>query len=348
MAPDQTKKDLQMTSIQTKRDRAEQAMRRQWFPVARSVDLDTPEAATLLGERLVVYRTESGRAVVQSRRCSHRGGDLSIGKVHGECIACPYHGWQFSADDGRCTRVPSLPDQAAIPPRAAIRTYPSVERFGHVWTALEEPATEMYDPPEWHGLELEWLAATPLDSPTGVAVAIENFRDVAHFPFVHEVSMGATPHVVEPLDVRRDGVDVWMDRPLDAGDGDWANDGDCTMNYHCVAPGVAIITYDYARLGKRVVAGFPSPVAYDHVKIFWGVANAADFSGADLEENLRIEEMVYREDMPIVEHLEPREIDWDGAYVEHSVPADLFTLNYRRAFGTFVERALEESQAAIA
>lgn len=328
-----------MTTALPQRQRAEQAMRRQWFPVARSADLAVPQSATLLGERLVVYRTESGQAVVQDARCPHRGADFALGKVHGESIACPYHGWQFSAQTGKCSHIPSLEDQCKIPPQAAIRTYRAVERFAHVWTVLEEPATELYDPEQWRGLELDWLAATPLESPTGVAVAIENFRDVAHFPFVHEVSMGPSKQVVEPLNVKREGLDIWMQRPLDAGDGDWANDGDCMMFYHCVAPGLASITYDYERLGKRIVAGFPSPVAYDQVKIFWGVANERDYKGLDLEECLRIEEMVYLEDMPIAAGIWPREIDWDGVFVEHSVPADLFTLNYRRAFREFIERA---------
>lgn len=328
-----------MSTQPSLRIQAERALRRQWFPVARSADLATPQSATLLGERLVVWRTASGQAVVQDARCPHRGADFALGKVHGESIACPYHGWQFAAEGGQCSHIPSLEDQCKIPPNAAIRTYPVIERFAHVWTVLDTPATELYDPAHWRDLELDWLAATPLESPTGVAVAIENFRDVAHFPFVHEVSMGPSKHVVEALKVRREGLDVWMERTLDAGEGDWANDGDCLMQYHCGAPGFASITYHYERLGKRIVAGFPSPVAYDEVRIFWGVANERGYRGADLEECLRIEEMVYLEDMPIAATIRPREIDWDGQVVEHSVPADLFTLNYRRAFREFIERA---------
>lgn len=328
-----------MSTQPTLRIQAERALRRQWFPVARSADLATPQSATLLGQRLVVWRTASGQAVVQDARCPHRGADFALGKVHGESIACPYHGWQFAADGGKCSHIPSLEDQCKIPPNAAIQTYPVIERFAHVWTVLDTPATELYDPEHWRELELDWLAATPLESPTGVAVAIENFRDVAHFPFVHEVSMGPSKHVVEPLKVRREGLDVWMERTLDAGEGDWANDGDCLMQYHCGAPGFASITYHYERLGKRIVAGFPSPVAYDEVRIFWGVANERGYRGAGLEECLRIEEMVYLEDMPIAATIQPREIDWDGQVVEHSVPADLFTLNYRRAFREFIERA---------
>lgn len=326
------------TSSTSKRELAEEAMRRSWFPVARTVDLDRPQRATLLGVDLVVYRDKSGRIAVAERRCPHRGADLSQGEVHENSIGCPYHGWQFASDTGTCVHVPSLADQSRIPPRAGIRSYPAVERFGHVWTVLEDPIRDVYQPDEWQGIDLEWAAATPIDSPVGVAVSIENFRDVAHFPFVHKVSMGPTPEVVEPLDVRRDGLDVWMDRPLNAGTGEWAGDGNCMMRYHCAAPGFASITYHYEQLGRRVVAGFPSPISYEHVTIFWGVANEVGFRGASLEENLRVEEIVYLEDVPIVENVVPREVPWDGDHQEFSVPADIFTLNYRRAFTELMNR----------
>ncbi|GCE44717.1 Bll1070 protein [Rhodococcus wratislaviensis] len=327
----------------TKSELAEASMRRSWFPVARLCDLDKPQTATLLGVNLVIYRDGEGRISVQSRRCPHRGGDLSMGEVHRNSIGCPYHGWEFSSTDGNCSRIPSLADQGKIPPRASIATYPVVERFGHVWTVLEDPIRDMYEIEEWQGLDLEWLAAEPIDSSVGVGVTIENFRDVAHFPFVHKVSMGPTPEVVEPLNVNRDGLDVWMDRPLDAGTGDWANDGICMMRYRCSAPGLASITYHYEKLGRRVVAGFPSPIDYEHVKIFWGVANEVGYRGADLEECLRVEEMVYLEDIPIVEFIEPREIPWDSEFQEFSVPADLFTLNYRRSFIELMNRVEDGS-----
>lgn len=327
-----------MSLQSTQRQRAEKAMRHQWFPVARSMDLATPQSATLLGEKLVVYRTESGLPVVQAARCPHRGADLAMGEVHGESIACPYHGWRFSGQSGQCSHIPSLEDQCKIPKGAVVRTFPAQERYGHVWTSLEEPLFDLYDLPEWHEVNLQWLAAEPLDSPTGVAVAIENFGDVAHFAYIHRGMMGQVNPVVEPLNVRREGLDVWMDRPLQACEGEWANDGDCMMNYHIVAPGLVAINYNYERLGKRVVAGFPCPVAYDHVKIFWAVANDRDYRGADLQECLRVEELLYLEDLPVAATITPAEIDWDTNVVEHSVPADLYTLNYRRAFREFIER----------
>jgi phenylpropionate dioxygenase-like ring-hydroxylating dioxygenase large terminal subunit len=332
--------DLMSTST-TWKQRAQRALHRSWFPVARSVDLDSPQAATLLGRPLVVYRTASGRAVVQDARCLHRGASLTLGKVVGEGIACPYHGWQYEAEQGRCVHIPSLDDQGKIHPKARIRTFPSLERFGHVWTVLEQPLGELCDPAEWRGVDFEWLAGDILESPTGVAVAIENFADVAHFAFVHTAMMGPTPPQIEPLNVRREGLDVWMDRPLGLASGEWAKDGPCMMHYHIVAPGFIAITYDYERLGRRIVAGFPSPVAYDQVRIFWGVANERGYRGADLAECLKIEDLLYREDLPTAATIEPREVDWDGDALEFSVPADLYTLSYRRAFKEFIERAAD-------
>jgi phenylpropionate dioxygenase-like ring-hydroxylating dioxygenase large terminal subunit len=323
----------------TRRELAERAMRRSWFPVARGVDLDTPQRATLLGEALVVFRLEDGQAAVLSNRCPHRGGDLSAGKQHGSDIGCPYHGWRYSGRSGQCTYVPSLADQASIPKNAKVQTFPAIERYGHVWTVLESPVAEMYDLPEWGELDLDWLAGEPLMSPTGVAIAIENFRDVAHFPFVHQATMGDVAEVVEPLSVRREGLDVWMDRTLPAEGDDWNAGTEQVMRYHCVAPGLAAITFTADAIGARVVAGFPSPEAYDTVKIFWGVANDRGYSGSTLDENLDLETRVYLEDLPIAAGLVPREVPWDNEYVEYSVPADLFTLSYRRCFGELIDRA---------
>jgi phenylpropionate dioxygenase-like ring-hydroxylating dioxygenase large terminal subunit len=322
------------------RDQAERAMRHAWFPVARSMDIqDKPVTATLLGVRLAVFRGRDGQARVLRNRCPHRGGSLGHGKVWGDDIACSYHGWRFSGADGTCSLVPSLgEDQTKNPPKARVAVFPVIERYGHIWTALEEPAVEMYAPQHWDDVDYQWLAAEPIHSETGVAVAIENFRDVAHFPFVHEVSMGHTPEEVLKLDVVRDGLDITMNWPLAAGEGDWGNQGNCMMHYLCTAPGFASITYEYEQLGRRIVAGFPSPVAYDQVKIFWAVANEAGFRGDPIDECLRVEELVYLEDVPVVAELEPREVPWDREYEEYSAPSDHYTLNYRRAFKEFIAR----------
>ena len=320
------------------------ALRRSWFPVARVQDLERPVETNLLGERLVVFRTEGGQPRVLDRRCVHRGANLARGEVHGDLLACPYHGWRYEGETGRCTYVPSLAgSDKRVPSTARVQSYPAHVQWGHVWTVLDEPLGPPPDPAEFHELELgSWVAGPTIHSSIGLAATTENFRDVAHFPFVHRGTMGEVPHAVEPLDVRREGTEVWMTRRVEAQPGaPWSDDGDSWMRYHTLAPGVSIILYDYDDLGKRVLVGCPSPISYEECTIFWGVANDAGFTGMSVEAAMESEYAVYMEDIPVVCDLDPPEVRFDGEAPEVSVPSDLFTLGYRKAFLEFVCAALD-------
>ena len=35
--------------------------------------------------------------------CPHAGASLAEGRLHGDSIQCPLHGWEFRLEDGRCT-----------------------------------------------------------------------------------------------------------------------------------------------------------------------------------------------------------------------------------------------------
>lgn len=326
------------------------ALRHSWFPVARLQDLERPVSTTLLDERLVVYRTESGEPRVLQSRCSHRGANLAKGVVHGDRIACPYHGWQYNGETGRCENIPSLdPETGKIPPQACVRSYRAVSRWGHVWTCLEEPLLEVPDPTEFHELELgEWVAGPSIPCSIGLVATTENFRDVAHFPFVHRGTMGEVAQRVEPLDVRRDGMQVWMTRRVLAQPGAmWSQDGDSWMRYHTIAPGVSIILYDYDTIGKRVLFGAPAPKNATECTIFWGVANDSSFTGMTVHEAMDAEYAVYLEDVPVISDLDPSEVPFDGEAVQVSVPSDRFTLQYRRAFLEFVDRTYAQSAASV-
>jgi phenylpropionate dioxygenase-like ring-hydroxylating dioxygenase large terminal subunit len=309
------------------------AYRHVWFVVARSQDIATPQPAQLLDQRLVVFRDADGRARVLDRRCVHRGADLAAGQVSGGGIACPYHGWEFDGADGRCTRIPALPGDSRIPPKAAVTSYPVIERFGHVWTCLGEPVFDLPDPPEIADLTLEWRAAEPIPAECGFMAAMENFRDMAHFPFVHADSMGEVDPVVADLDVRREGREVWASYYYPRVDGsDFSDTGDAWMHYHTYAPGIATILYDFGPgIGKRYLVDFPSPVSHDRCVIFWAVATDAGFTGGTADEVLEIETKVFDEDTPILEGLDPKEVPLAHEAVEVSCAADAYTLQYRRA-----------------
>lgn len=38
--------------------------------------------------------------------CIHRGGPLCEGRIDGTVVTCPWHGWRFDLETGRCLDVP--------------------------------------------------------------------------------------------------------------------------------------------------------------------------------------------------------------------------------------------------
>ena len=107
-----------------------------WYPVCTAEELsaDEPLQVQLLGLKFVAFRDTDGKPHVLSDTCIHRGGSLGFGKIKGDCVECPYHGWQF-AGDGRCTHIPSEGD-AKPPARAKIDAYPTEERYGMSWVFM--------------------------------------------------------------------------------------------------------------------------------------------------------------------------------------------------------------------
>ena len=82
------------------------ALRRFWHPVCWADELgDTPLAARLLDEPLVLARLEGGVRAFRDL-CVHRGTALSLGWVEDGCLVCPYHGWTYD-EAGVCRRIPA-------------------------------------------------------------------------------------------------------------------------------------------------------------------------------------------------------------------------------------------------
>jgi phenylpropionate dioxygenase-like ring-hydroxylating dioxygenase large terminal subunit len=157
-----------------------------WYPVAFSHEVtDQPYAATLLDERVVVYRLSDGSLSAARDICYHRGVPLSMGTVEGDEIICKYHGLRYDRN-GRCTCIPAHPN-GTISPRLRLDMYSVEERYGLVWVRLVNngplPLPEMK---EWE--DPDYLNVLP-DSVTMEASAgrqVEGFLDVSHFAFIHE------------------------------------------------------------------------------------------------------------------------------------------------------------------
>ena len=160
-----------------------------WYPVilGRDLDPEKPEKVRILGQDLVVFRGADGNARVLSETCVHRGGSLSGGKIKGDCIQCPYHGWQFDGA-GQCRKIPSMGADAKIPGRTRIDAYPVEERYGIVFAFLGD-LPEQERPPimpiPTYGQEGWRETHMVYEVPINYERSIENGIDPAHNEFVH-------------------------------------------------------------------------------------------------------------------------------------------------------------------
>jgi phenylpropionate dioxygenase-like ring-hydroxylating dioxygenase large terminal subunit len=162
----------------------------EWLPVCNSVDLlaDHAYAFVVADERLVVWRDKAGTAHVWRDYCPHRGAQLSLGTVAGDQITCPYHGWRYDIE-GQCLHIPSNP---SIRPskRACTKTYLAEEKYGVVWVCLGEPAYALDFFPEYATAGARTINLAPQDVRSSAPRVVENFLDMAHFPFVHTGILG--------------------------------------------------------------------------------------------------------------------------------------------------------------
>ncbi len=153
---------------------------------------------TLLGEPVVFYRTEDGRPVALEDRCCHRHAPLSRGRLVGNAVECPYHGFTYDPS-GACIAIPG---QAAIPPGARVRSFPVVERYHWIWiwmgdAALANPDTiedfHWMDDPQWR------FAGERLELPGNYVLLVENLLDLSHLSFVHPTTLGTDKIARTPM-----------------------------------------------------------------------------------------------------------------------------------------------------
>ena len=159
-----------------------------WFAVAFSKELADGEVKRIryFDQELVLFRTRSGQAKVLDAYCAHLGAHLAEGgRVMGETIRCPFHGWQYDGD-GQCVHIPYCEQ---IPAKARVRSWDVVERdrMIFVWRHAEGK------PPEWEVPILPELEDPEWTEPRTYELKVEvhmqdmaeNNCDPVHFQFVH-------------------------------------------------------------------------------------------------------------------------------------------------------------------
>lgn len=159
-----------------------------WYSIARSHELRDGEVKpiTVFDRELALYRSRSGQAVVTDAFCPHLGAHLGVnGRVVGESLRCPFHGWKFGAD-GDCNEIPYCEE---IPERAKIRVWHVSEANGDimVWFHPEHKAPEFEMPVIDELDDKNWSQPQywEFTVPNHVQNIAENVCDPEHFQYVH-------------------------------------------------------------------------------------------------------------------------------------------------------------------
>lgn len=307
-----------------------------WHPLAFSADVqEKPISARLLDIDLVVYRTASGISVALDQ-CPHRGTRLSHGELVADELVCRMHGLRF---DGRglCTAVPSNPtNELSISPQLRLTTFMVEERYGIVWTNLS--GQPLWPLPEWEGIKDESLKNIYIPSDTWNASAprhVENFNDIAHFPWVHAQTFGAESAEPVPLySVDETEFGLSFEMPYFEGGNRFpdeveSEDRQVTYRYELTFPFSTLLIIspddsDYVQYFADTVC----PVSAFETKIFQVVT---DTTGSPDEEFLVPESLaINNEDKTLVEGQRPRGLPLN-LQLEGNIPADRMSIKFRRA-----------------
>ncbi|KAM7304772.1 cholesterol 7-desaturase nvd [Ixodes scapularis] len=169
-----------------------------WIPVLESSELGKEDVKRidLLGLELVAFRTRDGVACVADAYCPHLGAHLgAVGRVVGDCIECPYHGWRFSGTTGACTHAPFAPK---VPEYVTLKKWEVHEVLGFVFVwhhaEGEEPSWRIEDIPQI--TKGDWKLFFRYEDRVSCHIhdLIENAFDTAHVKHLHKPNSLLSPN----------------------------------------------------------------------------------------------------------------------------------------------------------
>jgi phenylpropionate dioxygenase-like ring-hydroxylating dioxygenase large terminal subunit len=259
-------------------------LRDHWYVAALSGEVTTsPFSRQILGEHVVLFRTEGGRVAALADQCPHRGFPLSLGKVVGEDLQCGYHGFTFDCA-GTCVAVPG---QDRIPSRADVRHYELVEQGPWVWIWMGRHAPNPPAPPAtpWMTDPEHWSTVAGMASiEAGFDLLVDNLLDLSHETYLHNGSIGTPEVAATPIEVESDddGHVVRVYRHMSAVEcppfyaTTTGLEGlvDRWQDIEYFAPGFYMIHSRLAEVGRPPMPDGDDAHAF-HMKIFYGLTPAA-------------------------------------------------------------------------
>lgn len=127
-----------------------------WFSLiaSREVPKGQSRSVSVLGQHFAIFRGEDGKAYILDAYCPHMGANIGVGgRVIDNCLQCPFHGWTFRGEDGKCIDIPYT---KKIPDIAKTKQWPCFEANGQIMV--------------WHhaeGVEPTWMPEVMPEIDTG-------------------------------------------------------------------------------------------------------------------------------------------------------------------------------------
>jgi phenylpropionate dioxygenase-like ring-hydroxylating dioxygenase large terminal subunit len=209
------------------------------------------------------------------------------------------------------------------------------ERYGYVWTTLGAPPRDVLDIPEADEEDRQHVLCGPMAVKASGLRIVENFLDMAHFPFVHTDILGAEPHTEVrqyTTEIRRDVDEVWATnceffQPQAAMS---ATGGIMTQYMYRVSSPFVTLLYKTCPLAANrwdVICLFVQPLEPDRCRVHPVMFIIdAETSPADL---IRFQQLIFLQDRIILENQRPRLLPLEPR-AETPTRADIASIVYRR------------------
>jgi phthalate 4,5-dioxygenase len=168
-------------------------MRRYWQPVALAEELPpggAPRAVKLMGEELALFRDNKGRPGLLGLHCSHRGTDLSYGRVEDGGLRCLYHGWLYDIR-GRVIEQPGEPGGGAHRNEICHLAYPCDEAGGVVFAYMGPGDPPLLPNYEFLTVPEAYRTVTKILIHCNYLQGNEGNIDPVHLSFLHQSLAGA-------------------------------------------------------------------------------------------------------------------------------------------------------------
>jgi phenylpropionate dioxygenase-like ring-hydroxylating dioxygenase large terminal subunit len=300
----------------------------EWYPVAKSEDLSAGvKAIRLLEQDLVLWRSPQG-IVAWRDRCPHRGAKLSLGRISPEnYFICPDLGLAYNS---KGHRVDTSPHPDITPSQQLkIEAFFAQERYGLIWVALQKSDRELPIFSQWNNADYRTVLCGAYRYRASAFRALENFLDVAHFPYVHEKLLGdrAYPQI-EPYSV------YWHDNGIETSDiSIWQPDPDGTGQ-------AKQVKYRY-QVHRPLVASFTKEIDTSRFAMFLALTPVSEFEclgwmgiamnyAKELSEDQikAFQNRLVQQDIAIVESQNPQQLPLNSS--EFHLPADKLSVVYRQ------------------